>query len=45
MPVETPSIFARVIQDHLALKEQNSRLEQAMPTRSAGRSVCRNPSV
>ena len=31
MPVETPSIFARVIQDHLALKEQNSRLEQAMP--------------
>ena len=31
MPVETPSIFARVIQDHLALKERNSELEHSMP--------------
>ena len=31
MPVETPSIFARVIQDHLALKERNSELERSMP--------------
>ena len=31
MPVETPSIFARVIQDHLELKERNSRLEGSMP--------------
>jgi hypothetical protein len=31
MPVETPSIFARVIQDHLELKERNSGLEHAMP--------------
>ena len=31
MPVETPSIFARVIQDHLELKERNSRLEHSMP--------------
>ena len=31
MPVETPSIFARVIQDHLELKERNARLETAMP--------------
>ncbi len=31
MPVETPSIFAKVIQDHLELKERNSRLEDSMP--------------
>jgi hypothetical protein len=31
MPVETPSLFARVIQDHLDLKERNARLEQSMP--------------
>ena len=31
MPVETPSIFAKVIQDHLELKERNARLEDSMP--------------
>jgi hypothetical protein len=31
MPVETPSIFARVIQDHLELKQRNSELERSMP--------------
>jgi hypothetical protein len=31
MPVETPSMFAKVIQDHLELKERNSRLDDAMP--------------
>jgi hypothetical protein len=31
MSVETPSFFARVIQDHLELKERNSRLEDTMP--------------
>ena len=31
MPVETPSLFARVIQDHLELKRRNSELERAMP--------------
>ena len=31
MPVETPSIFAKVIQDHLELKERNARLEETMP--------------
>ncbi|HYZ76883.1 MAG TPA: hypothetical protein VE596_05865 [Gaiellaceae bacterium] len=31
MPVETPSLFARVIQDHLELKERNARLEPSMP--------------
>jgi hypothetical protein len=31
MPVETASIFAQVIQDHLELKERNSRLEGTMP--------------
>jgi len=31
MPVETPSMFAKVIQDHLELKERNSRLEDSMP--------------
>jgi len=28
MPVETPSLFAQVIRDHLELKERNSDLEQ-----------------
>ena len=31
MPVETPSMFAKVIQDHLELKERNARLEPSMP--------------
>jgi hypothetical protein len=31
MPVETPSLFAKVIQDHLELKERNARLEDTMP--------------
>ena len=31
MPVETPSLFAQVIKDHLELKEQNSDLDRQMP--------------
>jgi len=31
MPVETPSIFAQVIKEHLDLKEKNARLGGAMP--------------
>ena len=31
MPVETPSMFAQVIQDHLDLKQRNAALETAMP--------------
>ena len=31
MPVETPSLFAQVIRDHLELKEQNSDLDHQMP--------------
>ena len=31
MPVETPSIFAQVIKEHLDLKERNSRLGVAIP--------------
>ena len=31
MPVATSSVFARVIEDHLALKERNSTLERNMP--------------
>jgi hypothetical protein len=31
MQVETPSLFAKVIQDHLELKERNSKLEDTMP--------------
>jgi hypothetical protein len=34
MPVETESSFAQVIQDHLALKERNSRLDTTMPLRN-----------
>ena len=31
MSVETPSLFAQAIQDHLELKQQNSTLERKMP--------------
>jgi hypothetical protein len=31
MPVQIPSIFARVIQDHLELKARNADLEGRMP--------------
>src|SRR5919112_2490989 len=31
MPVETPSLFAQVIRDHLDLKERNSTLDRQMP--------------
>ncbi len=31
MPVETPSLFAQVIQDHLELKQRNAELENSMP--------------
>jgi hypothetical protein len=31
MPVETASVFAQVIQDHLELKERNAKLEDTMP--------------
>jgi len=31
MPVETASSFAKVIQDHLELKERNSGLDDSMP--------------
>ena len=31
MPVETPSLFSKVIEDHLALKRRNAELEPAMP--------------
>ena len=31
MPVDTPSLFAQVIQDHLDLKERNARLGDTMP--------------
>ena len=31
MPVETPSIFAQVIREHLDLKERNARLDNKMP--------------
>ena len=31
MPVETPSLFAQVIQDHLELKQRNAELEREMP--------------
>ena len=31
MPVETPSVFANVIQEHLELKRRNSELEPDMP--------------
>jgi hypothetical protein len=31
MPVETPSLFSQVIQDHLELKRRNAALEHEMP--------------
>jgi hypothetical protein len=31
LPVETPSLFAQVIQEHLELKQRNSELEGDMP--------------
>jgi hypothetical protein len=31
MPVETPSIFSKVIEEHLELKRRNAELEQQMP--------------
>ena len=31
MPVESPSLFSQVIQDHLELKRRNSALEHEMP--------------
>ena len=31
MPVETPSLFAQVIKDHLELKERNSDLGRHLP--------------
>jgi hypothetical protein len=31
MPVETPSLFSQVIQEHLELKRRNSTLEHEMP--------------
>ena len=31
MPVESPSLFSQVIQDHLELKRRNSTLEHEMP--------------
>lgn len=34
MPVETPSLFAQVIRDHLDLKERNADLDRNMPIES-----------
>ena len=34
MPVETPSLFAQVIQEHLELRDRNSQLETRMPIHS-----------
>ena len=31
MPVETPSIFTRVIEEHLELKRRNAELESQLP--------------
>ena len=31
MPVDTPSLFSQVIQDHLELKRRNAALEHEMP--------------
>jgi hypothetical protein len=31
MPVETPSVFAHVIEDHLRLKARNAKLEDTLP--------------
>ena len=34
MPVETPSLFSQVIQEHLELKRRNAELEGDMPLKS-----------
>lgn len=34
MPVETPSLFTKAIQDHLDLKRRNAELESDMPLTS-----------
>lgn len=34
MPVETPSLFTQVIQEHLELKHRNADLEGQMPLKS-----------
>jgi hypothetical protein len=34
MPVETPSIFRQVIEEHLELKRRNAELEGEMPLKS-----------
>jgi hypothetical protein len=34
MPVETPSLFTQVIQEHLELKHRNAELEGDMPLKS-----------
>jgi hypothetical protein len=31
MPVDTPSLFSKVIEDHLELKRRNAELERQMP--------------
>jgi hypothetical protein len=31
MPVDTPTLFSQVIQDHLELKERNSGLDNELP--------------
>jgi hypothetical protein len=31
MPVDTPTLFSAVIQEHLELKQRNAELEPAMP--------------
>ena len=31
MPVESPSLFAQVIQEHLELRDRNQQLENQMP--------------
>src|SRR5438045_9698026 len=31
MPVDTPTLFSQVIQDHLELKERNSELDHDLP--------------
>jgi hypothetical protein len=31
MPVDTPTLFSQVIQDHLELKERNSELDDELP--------------
>ena len=34
MPVETPSLFAQAIQEHLELKQRNAMLETELPIQS-----------